>query len=113
MDQEYDVPQLILEQKQGTSFREEGIQTIIEEVDEEIEGGGGGGSSSILTEHYSDIESLTYYYYGYKREGEWEMIRNTIGDVATEGKATEVNNPSITDLNNAIANRVTLTYATN
>lgn len=73
--------------------------------------GGGGGGGDDITDHYSDIESATYYYYGYNRNATWEFLRNQQANINLETKATPSLNPLIVDLNDAIANRVTLIYA--
>lgn len=70
-----------------------------------------GTFGDILTDHYSDIESATYYYYGLNRNGDWEFLRNLKEDINIETKATIVNNPGIPDLATAIVNRVLLTYS--
>ena len=83
--------------------------TIIEEilqVDINIEE----GPPDKITDHYSDLLSPTYYYYGYNRNGLWEILRTTKVDINIEYLATISGNPTILNLTQAINNRVSLNY---
>lgn len=66
--------------------------------------------NDIITDHYSDTNSATYYYYGYNRNGNWEFLRNLKSNINTEQTATKANNTGILSLTQAITNRVTLNY---
>jgi hypothetical protein len=72
--------------------------------------GNGGGGGDLLTDHISDIESPTYYYYGLNRNGDWEIYRNSKNDINIETIATISTNGGYADLTTAWAARISLSY---
>lgn len=57
-----------------------------------------------------DVSSLFDYHGGTDYKGEWLIIRYERGDVNARTIANTTSNPSIVDISDAWANKITLTY---
>lgn len=65
---------------------------------------------SSITGRISSYEDQDYFI-GYNKDSSWNIVRYDGDNIDLKTRATQLNNPSITELSNAWSNKLTLTYA--
>lgn len=68
-------------------------------------------ANGFLTNPLVDVNSPTYYYYGgIDESGEWKVNRTSKSNINIRQSASEINNPTISNLSAAWSSRTSLTY---